>query len=68
MLNLRLGLASIAENVTVSGASPLIDTATTSVGAAMQERTVQEIPLNGRHFVDLGPLMPAASRRRRPPA
>ena len=24
----------------------------------MAERTVQEIPLNGRHFVDLGPLMP----------
>jgi outer membrane receptor protein involved in Fe transport len=58
VLNLRLGLANIAENVTVSGTSPLIDTATTSVGAAMQERTVQEIPLNGRHFVDLGPLMP----------
>src|SRR5437764_7366546 len=57
-LNLRLGVAALAENVTVSGSSPLIDTATTSVGAAMQERTVQEIPLNGRHFVDLGPLMP----------
>ncbi|HWW84457.1 MAG TPA: hypothetical protein VNZ26_12695, partial [Vicinamibacterales bacterium] len=24
-------------------------------------RTVQEIPLNGRHFVDLGPLMPGGS-------
>src|SRR5258707_15532108 len=24
----------------------------------MAERTVQEIPLNGRHFIDLGPLMP----------
>jgi len=58
VLNLKLGLANLAENVTVTGASPLIDTATTSVGAAMQERTVQEIPLNGRHFVDLGPLMP----------
>src|SRR5262249_6592191 len=61
VMNLRLGLASIAENVTVSGTSPLIDTATASVGAAMQERTVQEIPLNGRHFVDLGPLMPGGS-------
>src|SRR3954452_20110391 len=58
VLNLKLGLANIAENVTVSGSSPLIDTATTSVGAAMQERTVQEITLNGRHFVDLGALMP----------
>jgi hypothetical protein len=58
VLNLRLGVAALAENVTVTGASPLIDTATVSVGQAMVERTVQEIPLNGRHFVDLGPLMP----------
>ena len=58
VVNLRLGVAAIAENVTVTGASPLIDTATVSVGQVMPERTVQEIPLNGRHFVDLGPLMP----------
>lgn len=58
VLNLKLGVAALSENVTVTGASPLIDTATTSVGQAMAERTVQEIPLNGRHFVDLGPLMP----------
>jgi hypothetical protein len=61
VLNLRLGLATLAENVTVTGASPLIDTATVSVGQSMAERTVQEIPLNGRHFVDLGPLMPGGS-------
>ena len=58
VINLRLGVAALAENVTVSGAAPLIDTATVSVGQVMVERTVQEIPLNGRHFVDLGPLMP----------
>jgi hypothetical protein len=60
-LNLKLNVGTLAENVTVSGASPLIDTATVSVGQAMAERTVQEIPLNGRHFVDLGPLMPGGS-------
>src|SRR5258706_8292913 len=60
-VNLKLNPGSIAENVTVSGAAPLIDTATVSVGQVMQERTVQEIPLNGRHFVDLGPLMPGGS-------
>jgi len=60
-LNIRLGLATIAENVTVTGSSPLIETATVSVGGAMAEKTVQEIPLNGRHFVDLGPLMPGGS-------
>jgi hypothetical protein len=57
-LNLRLTVGTLAENVTVTGASPLIDTASVSVGQVMVEKTVQEIPLNGRHFVDLGPLMP----------
>src|SRR3954466_12862350 len=61
VLNLKLGLASLSENVTVTGSSPLIDTATVSVGQSMAEKTVQEIPLNGRHFVDLGPLMPGGS-------
>src|SRR5437867_1856927 len=61
VLNLKLGVGVLAENVTVTGVSPLIDTATVSVGQVMAEKTVQEIPLNGRHFVDLGPLMPGGS-------
>src|SRR5207244_4642218 len=35
-------------------------TATTSVGQVINQRTVQEIPLNGRHFVDLGLLIPGS--------
>jgi hypothetical protein len=58
VVNVKMNVGTLAENVTVTGASPLIDTATVSVGQVMAERTVQEIPLNGRHFVDLGPLMP----------
>lgn len=58
VMNVKLSVGALAENVTVSGAAPLIETATVSVGQVMAERTVQEIPLNGRHFVDLGPLMP----------
>src|SRR3989442_8823690 len=58
VVNIKLGVGTLAENITVTGASPLIDTATVSVGQVMAQRTVQEIPLNGRHFVDLGPLMP----------
>jgi hypothetical protein len=57
-LNLEMSVGGIDVDVTVVGLSPLIETATTSVGQVMAQRTVQEIPLNGRHFVDLGPLMP----------
>jgi len=57
----KLGVAAIQEALTVTGSSPIIETASVSVGQAMREKTVQEIPLNGRHFVDLGPLMPGGS-------
>src|SRR5262245_7619979 len=58
VVNMKLNISAVAESVTVVGLSPLIETATISVGQVMAQRTVQEIPLNGRHFVDLGPLMP----------
>jgi hypothetical protein len=58
VVNMKMGVAAVTETVTVTGSSPVIETATVSVGQVMAERTVQEIPLNGRHFVDLGPLMP----------
>src|ERR1041385_7784471 len=61
VLNFKLGVAAIQEALTVTGQSPIIETATVSVGQTMRETTVQEIPLNGRHFVDLGPLMPGGS-------
>ena len=35
----------------------MIDAGTMTVGEVINQRTVQEIPLNGRHFVDLGLLL-----------
>ena len=58
--NFRLAVGTVAEQVTVSASSPVIETATTSVGQVITQRTVQEIPLNGRHFVDLGLLIPGS--------
>ncbi len=56
--NARLGLASSGEVVQVEGASPIIDAQTITVGQVIDQRTVQEIPLNGRHFLDLTNLTP----------
>ena len=57
-LDLQMNVSGVSEDVTVVAGSPVIELSTVSVGQVMAERTVQEIPLNGRHFVDLGPLMP----------
>ena len=48
------------EAVVVRAELPLLDRATSVVGHVVSAQTVQEIPLNGRHFVDLGPLVPGS--------
>src|SRR5216683_4026187 len=58
--NFNLKVASTGEVVTVEANAPTIETTTVSVGQTIDQRTVQEIPLNGRHFVDLGLLIPGS--------
>lgn len=58
--DVRLSVGNIAEEVNVVGEAPVIESSTTSIGTVISERTVQEIPLNGRHFVDLGLLIPGS--------
>src|ERR1044072_8836653 len=52
--NFQMEVGAISEQVQVSSDVPVIETSTTSVGTVINQRTVQEIPLNGRHFVDHG--------------
>ena len=56
----RLALASQRETVVVAAEVPLIDPATTTVGDVVTAPTIREIPLNGRHFIDLSQLVPGA--------
>ncbi len=56
--NFNLQVASASAVVEIQSTAPLVDVSTVSVGAVVNETTVQEIPLNGRHFVDLAMLTP----------
>src|SRR5947209_16068187 len=58
--NFQLEVGTVSENITVTSDVPVVENATTSVGTVINQRTVQEIPLNGRHFVDLGLLIPGS--------
>jgi hypothetical protein len=58
--NFQMDVGAISETVLVSSEASVIESATTSVGTVINQRTVQEIPLNGRHFVDLGLLIPGS--------
>jgi hypothetical protein len=56
--NFSVKVASTSEVVTVEASAPVVETTTMSVGQTINQRTVQDIPLNGRHFVDLALLIP----------
>jgi len=56
--NVHLSVAATGEVVNVQGAAPIIDAATMTVGQVIDQKTVQEMPLNGRHFLDLTNLTP----------
>lgn len=56
--NIQLKVGAVSQQVVITGEAPLVETATTSVSEVINYKTVQEIPLNGRHFVDLGLMTP----------
>ncbi len=60
VLDAHLQVGDISQEVVVRSQSPLIDGATASVGHVIDGRTVQEIPLNGRYFLDLSVLSPGS--------
>jgi len=57
MHDFRLQIAAASERVTVTTDSFIIERGTSSVGHVIDQQTVQEIPLNGRYFLDLGLLV-----------
>lgn len=57
-LDIPMSLASAGESVQVESTTPLIDAETVTVGQVIDRQTVQEVPLNGRHFLDLTVLTP----------
>ena len=56
--NVQLALGQMTQTVEVTGGAPLVDTTVTSLGQVIDDKSVQDIPLNGRHFTDLSLLTP----------
>src|SRR5215211_1954326 len=56
----QLEVGEVSEQVSVSSANTGIDRSSVSVGHVIDQRTVQQIPLNGRYFLDLGLLVPGS--------
>jgi hypothetical protein len=54
--DVQLQLGQVTQQVVITAETALVETATPAVSTVLSDKTVQEIPLNGRHFVDLGLL------------
>lgn len=62
-VDLTLETGQITERVTVSSDAPVVDTASTTLGAVVTTRQVQDLPVNGRNVMDLLQLVPGAMLR-----
>ena len=58
--NFQLKAGGTSEMINVTAEASVVETSTSTVGQVINQKTVQEIPLNGRHFVDLGLLIPGS--------
>jgi hypothetical protein len=57
-VNMALAVTSAGETIQVESTASQIETQTITVGQVIDRNTVQELPLNGRHFLDLTVLTP----------
>ena len=61
VVHLQMALVTAQETVTVTGEAPLVDVTQSSLGSNIDTRQLQELPVNGRNWVDLT-MLAAGSR------
>ncbi len=61
-LEFRLSVAGAHENVTVSAAPGLVETNPSAVSTVLDERALNDVPLNGRRFSDLALFSPGVTQ------
>src|SRR6202045_4175762 len=52
-LNFPLQIGSVSQTVTVEGGAPLVETTSSELGGLVSERKMEDLPLNGRNYIDL---------------
>jgi hypothetical protein len=60
-IDVPLQLGNVSEVVEVTGASAVLETENTAVGTVIEQDRIQDLPLNGRNFLQLSTLAPGAT-------
>ncbi len=61
-LDLNLAAGGVKETVLISAEPPTIETTRTSISTTVNERAIQNLPINGRNFQDFSTLTPGVIR------
>jgi hypothetical protein len=56
VVNVTMEVGQVSEHIEVSGAAPLLETETSSLGQVIDNKRVANLPLNGRNFAQLALL------------
>ena len=60
VVNLTMAPATLQESVTVTAEAPLVDVTQSKLGGNIDQRQMQELPVNGRNWLDLTQLAPGS--------
>jgi hypothetical protein len=60
-INFEMTLGSVSESITVTGGAPMVQLATSQLGAVVDSHTTRELPLNGRSWTNLAILQPGVA-------
>jgi hypothetical protein len=67
-IDITLSVGAMTETVKVTAETPLLQTSTQSLGQVIEQRTVTELPLNGRNPIALAELVPGVVPQGQPSA
>ena len=60
-LSITMKVSAAAETINVVGTTTLVDTQSAALSAVVTERTIEQLPLNGRNYIDLALLQPGVA-------
>ena len=60
-IDLKLAAGAVTASIMVSDQAPAVDTTTPTISAVVSEKTIVELPLNGRDWTSLATLQPGIS-------
>src|SRR5712692_10517082 len=58
VVNLALKVGQLSEKVTITGEAPLVESTTSAMSSLVDERTIRDLPLNGRSYDQLALFQP----------